>query len=152
MELAPQSAARMTGPVGDEPVGLGQALEQCRAGEREQAGFYRALAAAAEEAGNDALAERFNELHADEQHHLSRLTARLVELGRVPTALERSRSVAPDLDAWQRIAAEREAAEIARYQTLLGAALDGVSRALILQILESERMHARNLGGKWMPA
>src|SRR5690606_27127888 len=55
-------------------------LHDARAAEKEQALFYRALAALAEERGDTALSERLNGLHADEQHHLSRLTARLVEL------------------------------------------------------------------------
>jgi len=53
-----------------------EALHEARAAEKEQAAFYRRLAAEAEALGDDALAERLNGLHADEQHHLSRLTAR----------------------------------------------------------------------------
>ncbi len=60
------------------------ALEEARAAEKEQALFYRALAAEAERRGDAALSERYNELHADEQHHLARLTARLLELGAAP--------------------------------------------------------------------
>ena len=68
-------------------MSLIEPLEQARAAEKAQALFYRALAAEAEARGNERLSERLNELHADEQHHLSRLTARLLELGATPDDL-----------------------------------------------------------------
>lgn len=52
------------------PSDLIQAIESARAAEKSQALFYRALAAEAEERGDAPLSERFNDLHADEQHHL----------------------------------------------------------------------------------
>ena len=65
------------GPI---PTFLGEALlEASRLREKAQTLFYRALAAQAIAAGDDDASERLNDLHADEQHHLSRLTARLLE-------------------------------------------------------------------------
>ena len=52
--------------VGDETLGL---LEASREREKAQALFYRSLAARAEAAGDEELADRFYALHADEQHH-----------------------------------------------------------------------------------
>ena len=94
---------------------LRRALHQARAAEKEQALFYRALAAAAEERGDAALSERFNELHADEQHHLSRLTARLLELGE-PLAELGARGGEGRLETWEADARRREEDEVARYE------------------------------------
>src|SRR4051812_11687659 len=55
-----------------------QSLRAARSHEKQQALFYRALAVAAEATDEATLAERLNELHADEQHHFSRLSARLL--------------------------------------------------------------------------
>lgn len=129
-----------------------RALQECRAAEKEQALFYRALAAAAEERGDAGLSERFNELHADEQHHLSRLTARLLELGASPAELGHLRGTPAALEGWEAAAAERESAEVARYESLPLAELDGTTAALVREILDTERHHARELGGKWTPA
>ena len=49
--------------------------------EKAQTVFYRKLASLAASQSEEAVAERLNELHADEQHHLSRISARLLELG-----------------------------------------------------------------------
>ena len=131
---------------------LSDALQRAREAEKEQALFYRALAATAEERGDAPLAERFNELHADEQHHLSRLTARLMEMGAPTTDLLLS---APEtrLDGWEDVAAARERGEVARYEALLQREdLDEHGAALLREILDTERHHAAELGGKWTPA
>ena len=128
------------------------ALQRAREGEKEQALFYRALAAAAEERGDAALAERFNELHADEQHHLSRLTARLLELEAAPRELP---PTAPPfgLDGWEEVARAREHGEVARYEGLLEhGGVDAHTAALLREILDTERHHAAELGGKWTTA
>lgn len=129
-------------------------LEEARRREKEQTLFYRALAAAAEDAGDVAGAERLNELHADEQHHLSRLTARLLEFGATPTDFrDLSRPEIPALDTWQATARDREGAEIAFYEELLGVAdLDADTRDVLAEILASERHHREHLAGKWMSA
>lgn len=134
------------------PDDLITALQRAREAEREHALFYRALAAAAEDAGDAALSERFNELHADEQHHLSRLTARLLELGATPDEL-RPRVQAPPLDAWEAEARRRENDEVRRYEALLAAGTaDAHTTSLLREMLSTERHHAAELGGKWTPA
>lgn len=127
-------------------------LEDARAREKEQALFYRALAASAEEAGLPVETERLNELHADEQHHLSRLTARLLELGGSPDDLRGAAPPAASLQSWEADAHRREDAEIAFYEEQLDGELDERTRALLEEILESERKHREQLGGKWMSA
>ncbi len=128
------------------------ALARMRRAEKAQTLWYRALAARAEAEGDAAGSERFNGLHADEQHHLSRLTARLLELG-VPLAELRDvrRPVLPD-EALDEAVRRREEAEVLAYEALSQLALDDDTRAVVDEILESERHHARALGGKWMPA
>jgi rubrerythrin len=129
-----------------------EALQRCREAEKSQAVFYRRLAALAESAGDEPLSQRLHDLHADEQHHLSRLTARLLELG--ARVADLSHVAAPDagLDDWEPVARGRERAEAERYQAAALLPLDEPTSALIEQILETERHHARELGGKWMPA
>jgi rubrerythrin len=127
-------------------------LEHCRARERAQTRFYRALAARAELQGQDLDAERLNELHADEQHHLSRLTARLLELGGEPAELPASPVPEVPLEGWESAARTREGEEVEWYEQLLAGRLDPDTRALFEEILESERHHRDVLGGKWMPA
>ena len=128
------------------------ALQRAREAEKEQAVFYRALAAAAEERGDAALAERFNDLHADEQHHLSRLTARLLELEAAPHDLA-AESPPFGLDGWEDAAAARERGEVVRYQGMLERARpDEHTEALLREILDTERHHAAELGGKWTTA
>jgi ferritin-like protein len=125
------------------------ALLRAREAEKEQALFYRALAAAAEARGDAALAERVNELHADEQHHLSRMTARLLELG---VALRDPALPAPavSLDGWEEAAGARERGEVARYEGVLARGdADEATAALLSEILNTERHHAAELGGKW---
>lgn len=134
------------------PEELITALQQAREAEKKHALFYRALAAAAEERGNAALAERFNELHADEQHHLSRLTARLLELGAALPELSNAPSGA-DLEGWEGAARLREEAEVSLYEAVLARAdLDMKTAALLRDIVNTERHHAAELGGKWTAA
>lgn len=128
------------------------ALEACREAEKEQALFYRGLATLAEEVGEGELANRFQELHADEQHHLSRLTARLVELGHLPADLSAVRGQAAEVVGWEEVARRREVDETRRYERLLGHPLDPQTRALLESIVEVERRHAEQLGGKWTMA
>lgn len=128
-------------------------LREARRREKSMTLFYRALAAAAEDEGREGDAERLNELHADEQHHLSRLTARLLELGATPESLREMERPEVDLDRWEVEAREREAAEIAYYRGWLDDDLeDATTREVVNEILESELHHHRDLGGKWMPA
>ncbi len=135
-----------------QPDELIHALEDARAAEKAQALFYRALAAEAEERGEEAQSERLNELHADEQHHLSRLTARLLELGAAPAGLDDVRPAPVEMDVWEPAARAREEAEVSRYRRLLERELDGETRALLAGILETEEHHASELGGKWTAA
>ncbi len=136
-------------PVDAETLTL---LHEARAAEKAQALFYRALAAEAEQRGDAALSERFNDLHADEQHHLSRLTARLLELGAALAELGGMKGEPAAMDGWEPAARAREEAEVARYEALLGHALDEHTAALLREIAGTERNHARELGGKWTPA
>jgi rubrerythrin len=127
-------------------------LQAARAAEKEQALFYRGLAATAEAEGREELAERFQQLHADEQHHLSRLTARLLELGEQPAELRVAPPAASTLDGWEAEAEERERAEVRRYEELLRGEWDDATRSLLENTLEVERRHAERLGGKWTMA
>lgn len=127
-------------------------LEEGRRRERTQALFYRFLAGDAEAAGNGAAAERLNDLLADEQHHVSRLTARLLELGARPGD---GRSEAPDLpslEEWEAVARPREEDEVRWYTEALQRVEDGPTRSILQEILDSERHHRDELAGKWMPA
>jgi rubrerythrin len=134
------------------PDDLVSALQRAREGEKEQALFYRSLAADAEARGDAPLAERFNDLHADEQHHLSRLTARLLELGASPRELD-SAAPAVALDGWEDAASARERGEVLRYEALLERdGLDEHTAGLLRGILDTERHHAAELGGKWTTA
>jgi rubrerythrin len=128
------------------------ALEAARAAEREQTLFYRALAGLAEDHADANVAERINGLLADEQHHYSRLSARMMEAGHTP-AEGSGEGERPDvLVGWESAARERERAEIVRYESLLRLDLDDRTRAMVDEILASERRHVRELGGKWMGA
>jgi|DewCreStandDraft_1066081.scaffolds.fasta_scaffold07806_4 rubrerythrin len=127
-------------------------LEACRVAERHQAAFYRALAAQAEAAGSAEIAARLHDLHADEQHHLARLTARLLELGHEPAPLPEPACLAATLAGWESDAAARERAELERYTALLRLPLDPATAALVRAIAETERHHLNELGGKWTPA
>ena len=125
------------------------ALQAARRAEKEQALFYRALAAAAEERGDEALSERFNELHADEQHHVSRLTARLLELGAAPDDVSSLRAEAAVIEGWEFQARAWETEEVRRYETLLEMGADADTETLLREILDTELHHAEELGGKW---
>jgi rubrerythrin len=133
-------------------VDLISALEEARAAEKAQALFYRALAAEAEDRGDEALSERFNELHADEQHHVSRLSARLLELGASLADIANLAGETVGMDGWEPAAALREAAEVRRYEQLLQSEMDADTRALLQEILDTERHQAAELGGKWTTA
>ena len=144
-------AKRETEPEAGGPK-IVEALARLRREEKAQTLWYRALAARAEESGEVEQAERFNGLHADEQHHLSRLTARLLEWGEKPEDLRHL--AAPSLPSGpaDEVIRGREEAEVALYETALSLDLDSATRALLEEIVTSERHHARVLGGKWMPA
>jgi D-sedoheptulose 7-phosphate isomerase len=129
-----------------------EALVRLRREEKAQTLWYRALAARAEEAGEATDAERFNGLHADEQHHLSRITARLLEWGEVPEDLRGIPAPLLPAGPTDEAVRGREEGEIAAYEAVLALDLDKATRALIEEIITSERHHARVLGGKWMPA
>ena len=127
-------------------------LRAARAAEKEQALFYRSLTGQAEDRRDAPLAERLNGLLADEQHHLSRITARILELGHAVDDLADMATPAVSLDGWETVARERERVEVARYEALLATPLDDVTRGLLEDILVTERNHERELGGKWMMA
>ncbi|HSW30840.1 MAG TPA: ferritin-like domain-containing protein [Longimicrobiales bacterium] len=127
-------------------------LQEARRRELEQAHFYRALSGDAEHAGDAAVAERLNELLADEQHHVARLAARILELGGTPQGDGAAPGTAPLLDAWEPEARRREEAEVAWYEAALGGVEDPGTRVVLGGILESERHHRETLAGKWMPA
>jgi hypothetical protein len=96
-------------------------------------------------------ADRLNGLLADEQHHYSRLSARLLELDQpVPDVI-----VDPDTPAfaeWEDVAREREQREIERYRSLLSLDADARTAVMIREFLAAELRHAEELGGKWMGA
>jgi len=133
-------------------AGIVTLLHEARLAEKRQALFYRALAAAAEAVGDEALSERLNELHADEQHHLSRLTVRLVELGEAVADIGGEVASEVALATWEDDARTREHAEIVQYERLLALDLDERTRMMLEQFMEAERGHAELLGGKWMGA
>ncbi len=135
-------------PVSQRIVEL---LREGRAREKRQSSFYRRLAALAEEEGRADDVERLNELLADEQHHLSRLTARLLELGDHPPELPPTPG-AGDLKGWQAEARAREAGEVAFYKSALARSLDDRTREILQEILHSECQHREQLRGKWMSA
>jgi len=131
---------------------LRELLEETRRREKAQALFYRALAAAAEAGGDEAAGERLNALLADEQHHLSRVTARLLEEGETAGPLDGVATPAVELDRWEEGAGFREAEEVSWYRELLAGTVDPRTRQVVEEILASELHHLRELGGKWMPA
>jgi rubrerythrin len=127
-------------------------LREGRARELEQALFYRFLSSDAEASGNAAMAERLNELLADEQHHVSRLTARLLELGEKPADARAAAPSLPYLAAWEEEARRREGEEVAWYESALARIEDPETAAVLAGILASERHHREKLSGKWMSA
>lgn len=135
------------------PAALRDALIAARDAERDQIAFYRALAIEAERAGQEGVAERVNGLLADEQHHYSRLVARLMETeglmgGGVPATLLRDIG----WTGWEERARARERGEIERYVSLLTFEMDAATRTMLEAFLDAERRHERELGGKWMGA
>jgi rubrerythrin len=135
------------------PPAFAAALHEARALEKEQAQFYRVLSGLAEEQGRLEDVEALNGLLADEQHHLSRLSVRLVELGEELAPLSDahlpSDAVYP---SWQEVARIRERKEIARYQDILELELDAETKRMIQSFLAAEREHERHLGGKYTDA
>lgn len=127
-------------------------LGASREKEKEQTRFYRALAALAESAGDEALSERFNALLADEQHHLSRLTARVLELGGSAPDPEGTLELPSTLEGWEVVARAREEVEVEWYRGLISEEVDSASGRVFKEILASEEQHARELAGKWISA
>ncbi len=127
-------------------------LQEARRRELGQAAFYRLLSGDAAHGGDTEVAERLNELLADEQHHVARVTARILELGGTPEGGEAVPRVAPSLEAWEAEARRREEDEVAWYEDVLDAVEDPGTRSILSEILESERHHREGLAGKWMPA
>lgn len=127
-------------------------LQEGRRNELEQALFYRFLSGDAESAGNERAAERLNGLLADEQHHVSRLTARILEMGGRPDDVRPTPDPDPSLDAWEEAARAREGREVAWYEDAVVRVDDPVTRAVLSEILASERHHREALSGKWMSA
>jgi rubrerythrin len=134
------------------PEDAPEVLEASRVREKAQTLFYRALAAQAVAAGDDDASERLNDLHADEQHHLSRLTARLLELGHHPQDLYAVPAPGGELEGWERVARDREHEEVRWYEAASALPLDGPTKAVLVEILDAERHHAEVLRGKWMSA
>lgn len=128
-------------------------LAEARRREKERTRLYRSRAAAAEEIGDVLASERLNGLHADEQHHLSRLSARVMEMGGSLEELPSGLLEGVGVEGWEESARDEEAAEITFYESLLElSSLDATTRSIVEEILESERRHLEHLGGKWMPA
>lgn len=127
-------------------------LAESRRREKAQTLYYRRLAAEAEAMQDAGASERLNELHADEQHHLSRLTARLMELGGVPAPLDDVTAPDAALEGWEAVAREREREEVRWYEMVLAEPMDPTTRDVVLEIVASERRHQAELRGKWMSA
>lgn len=135
------------------PPSYAPALHEARALEKEQALFYRVLSAEAETQGNAEDAEALNGLLADEQHHLSRLSVRLVELGEELAPLGDNHLPSDAVYAhWQDVARIRERKEIARYEQILTLKLDAETERMIRGFLETERAHEKHLAGKYTDA
>lgn len=135
------------------PASYVPALHEARALEKEQAQFYRVLSTQAEDAGNLEDVEALNGLLADEQHHLSRLSVRLVELGEELAAFndEHMHSEAV-YENWHDVARIRERKEIARYEAILALQLDTQTATMIRGFLDVERAHEKHLAGKYTDA
>ena len=131
---------------------VSELLIQAYLAEREQARWYRALSVAAEEAGNLQDIEDLNGLVADEQHHVSRLKNRIVELGYEFHTDYTEATAYTGYERWKEVARQRERSEIERYEQLLGEELDEGTRDVIESILETEKLHEQNLGGKYTEA
>ena len=127
-------------------------LQEGRQRERAQALFYRFLSGDAESSGDVQTAERLNELLADEQHHVSRLTARILELGVTPRHADVPLPEVPTMAGWEDAARAREEDEVRWYTEALQRVDDPGTRSILQAILNSERHHRDELAGKWMPA
>jgi rubrerythrin len=140
------------------PAQVVELLFRARAREQDQVRFYRALAVEADQLGRTEAVDRLNDLLADEQHHVSRLSARLLELGGVPAEATdrpapRAETPPVSLEGWEIRAQEREGEELRFYEAACGTPdLDDRTRRLLEEIRDSEAHHHRHLGGKWMPA
>lgn len=135
------------------PPSFAPALHEARALEKQQAQFYRVLSAEAEEQGNLEDVEALNGMLADEQHHLSRLSVRLVELGEELAPLSDAKLPSDAVyPAWQEVARIRERKEIARYEEMLKLELDAETAHMIRSFLETEHEHERHLAGKYTDA
>lgn len=75
-----------------------------------------------------------------------------MELGASPAELGSSRADAVGMDGWEPVARAREDAEVRRYEAMLAGSLDEPTAALVREILDTERHHAEELGGKWTRA
>jgi rubrerythrin len=157
----PESLVEASFRTAAASVGPAQVVEllfRARARELEQVRFYRALAVEADARGDTEAVDRLNDLLADEQHHVSRLSARLLELGGVPAEATdrltpRADTPAEPLEGWECRAQEREGEELRFYDDACKASdLDERTRGLLEEIRDSEAHHHRHLGGKWMPA
>ncbi len=135
-------------------------LLETRRREKSQTRIYRHLAALAANADDVEAIDRLNELHADEQHHLSRITARLLEFGYSSDQITELDSGAPKTNLtlpashenWTEVAETLERMEIEWYERSAEVEMDPRTRAIVQEIVESERHHLLHLGGKWMPA
>jgi rubrerythrin len=135
------------------PPAYAPALHEARALEKEQAQFYRVLSSQAEEQGNAADIEALNGLLADEQHHLSRLSVRLVELGEELAPLSDAHMPSDAIyDNWRDVARIRERKEVARYEEILKLDLDVDTARVIQGVLDVERQHEAHLEGKYTDA
>jgi rubrerythrin len=135
------------------PPAYAAALHEARALEKEQAQFYRVLSAQAEEQGNAGDIDALNGLLADEQHQLSRLSVRLVELGEELAPLNDAHMPSDAIyDNWRDVARIRERKEIARYEQILAAPLDQETASMIQGFLDVERQHEEHLAGKYTDA
>jgi rubrerythrin len=133
--------------------GFVAALHEARALEKEQAQFYRVLSSIAEERADLVGIEALNGLLADEQHHLSRLSVRLVELGEELGPLNDGHRPGDAVyDGWRDAARVRERNEVARYEALLQQELDEDTARMISSFLDTERQHEAHLGGKYTDA
>jgi rubrerythrin len=56
------------------------------------------------------------------------------------------------LEGWEEDARRREREEVAWYENALEEIRDRATRSVLTEILESERHHLAELGGKWMAA
>jgi hypothetical protein len=152
------------GERGEELV---EALESLRALSKQQAALYRLLAGYAEDAGNPELAQRFHDLHADEQHHFSRLTARVLELGAKPGRIDEDRLAGGALGeiersgipfgvgifaGWEELVRRLEEREMGDFRSFPLEKADGKTRVLIEEIIAVEAHQFAELGGKWTKA